>query len=175
MARARCHNWVTQRGVVSPPSAIRDSGHAKAIDAEGDGHQMKLFRRAAPQSASNLDTELLPGETSVYVHGVTYRQSAIKKPGTGAQTFALVAEPTNAVDVDAVMVMGIRNGEAIHVGYLPAGEHSTLALGALSKLMSPTGKVPAVSGIAKKDSSGFLVDLRAPFSATTKKLVKAAT
>ena len=136
---------------------------------------MGFFRKTAPQSASNLNTELLPDETSIYVHGVTFRQSAIKKLGAGVHTFALVAEPTNAVDVDAVMVMGFRNGEAIHVGYLPAGEHSTLALGALSKLMAPTGKVPAVSGIVKKDSSGFLVDLRAPDSATTKKLVKAAT
>lgn len=138
-------------------------------------HHMGLFRITAPQSASSPDVELLPSETSIYARGVTYRQSEIKKLGVGAHTFALVAEPTNTVDADAVMVMGFKNGEAIHVGYLPAGEHSTLALGALSKLMALRGKVPAVTGIVKKDSSGILVDLRAPYSATTKKLVKAAT
>ena len=105
---------------------------------------MGLFSRTTPQRASNFDTELLPGETTVYVHGVSYRQSEIKKLGAGAHIFALVAEPTNPVDTNAVMVMGVKHGAVIHVGYLPAGEHSTLAL-------------------------------RAPYSATTKKLVKAAT
>ncbi len=136
---------------------------------------MGLFSRAAPQPAGNSTPELLPGETSVFVHGVSFRQSAIKKLGTGAHVFTLVAEPTNAHDANAVMVMGIMNGAVIHIGYLPAGEHSTLALHALALLRAPTGNLPAVNGVVKKDSTGYLVDLRAPYSATTKKLVKAAT
>lgn len=134
---------------------------------------MGLFSRA--ERASNFETELLPGETTVYVHGVSFRQAAVKKLGKGAHIFALVAEPTNSHDANAVMVMGMKNGAAIHVGYLPAGAHSTLALRDLALRTAPTGKIPAVNGIVKMDSTGYLIDLRAPYSATTKKLVKAAT
>jgi hypothetical protein len=130
-----------------------------------------IFRKAKP--AENLDTGVLPSETSVYVRGVSFRQAEIKKLGAGAQFFVLVAEPTNAVDVHAVKVMGMHAGGAIHVGYLPAGEHSTLALGELSSIMAKTGILPAVQGVVKKDREGYLVDLRAPYSATTKKLIKA--
>jgi hypothetical protein len=134
-----------------------------------------LFSRQPKPQASNFDTELLPDETSVYVHGVSFRQPAIKKLGAGAHVFVLVAEPTNAFDKHAVMVMGMKDGGAVHVGYLPAGEHSTLALRQLALLMAPNGKLPAVHGTIKKDGTGYLIDLRTPYSATTKKLVKAAT
>ena len=62
---------------------------------------MGLFRRATPRPARNFDRELLPGETSVYVQGVSFRQSAIRKLGLGAHVFGLVAEPTNAFDTHA--------------------------------------------------------------------------
>lgn len=72
------------------------------------------------------------------------------------------------------MVMGLKNGRTFHVGYLPTGEYSTLALRELTLITAPRRKFPAVNGIVRMDASGYVVDLRAPYSTTTRKLVTAA-
>jgi hypothetical protein len=104
---------------------------------------MGLLRKTTPRPARNFERGLLPGESSICVQGVSFRQSAIKKLGLGAHVFGLVAERTNAVDTHALMVMGSKNDRTFHVGDLPTGEHSTMALRELTVISAPRELVTA--------------------------------
>ncbi|MDY7555813.1 hypothetical protein [Cryobacterium sp. 10C3] len=96
------------------------------------------------------------------MRGVTYNQVNIKAIGKGKHKFALVAEPTNKADRDAVMVCAIVKQGLAKVGYLPAGEYKTEHFQALAARLESEKVLLVSNGKVEKIEGGLGVQLQLP-------------
>ena len=116
--------------------------------------------------------ELLPGETTVYVRGVSYKQANIRKLPKALE-FTFKPEPNNKFDKNAVAVMAITPQGLIAVGYLPADDEFTELAKALSEKLASEDSRVKVAGRVHPYDGGLGVTLDIPHESTLKRRLKA--
>ena len=118
-----------------------------------------------------LQTVPLEGGFDFLVKGSSVRQSEIRTLGLGDHDFLLNPEPTNQHDKQAVMVQGIKNGQAVHVGYLPKGSVSQELVFAVGSKFLKESKAISVGGTVLNGDSGLIVQLHMPSTSVLKRLL----
>lgn len=128
---------------------------------------MKTQPRPPPSYRGGVDGEVIDfprrhvaprtGATFL-VSGVSYRQDALVRAGSGVHQFLLVCEPDNPYDKHAVAVYCSGN----HIGYISAKISKRWAE-AIARIERNTGKQVWVHGTVEDGELGLRAELNCPW------------
>lgn len=122
-------------------------------------------------SDNALSVRLAAGR-EVWVRGVNFRQSDLRRAGVGPVKVGLLPDPTNPKDPTAVKVVALgENGHHRHIGYLPGDTATTRVTAEYGAFLGKDGSWLECDGIIEEGDVGLVARIYPPDFSTISEIM----